>query len=361
MKKRNKNLRKERSEKRFTYMIYAVLLAVSIFSILLLTSPKNNIIGFITIETPAIELLSKVDLWFYAEDTEAFKYEIPGELTRVKAVEALMQSEIEIEDMKTFNLKTYFVEDTLLQAKQMYVGQDFEIVRLESTKEKNPKKAQYLMSMVRIKSAKPTNLSEVFRLTQRITFRKQQAYRLLDEMSLFEEKVESFKEKGTIPEDLERDYETSKTALKEERYDESRDYLKSAEEKLRLSKEEVSRIKKIITLGKRNWLALLAVILGLIVLGFITYSEIRIKILKNKLERFKIKRDKMKGLMKELQEQRFNKGTLSYSTYKIRMDRYREDLAMVNRMIPVLESMLSKTKKKKKPKKEKEGILKVKI
>lgn len=212
-----------------------------------------------------------------------------------------------------------------------------------------------------VRTDKITNLSETFRITQFITFRKKQAYMLTDKIALFKEKMESYKQQGIETTESKEALDKAKTALKEERYEEAEDYLTTAEEKLETSKTELTRIKKLITMSRgffeKYWLPILAVLLILTVLTLITLNEAKLKMTRNRLRMLKLERETIHKLIKKVQDKRFNKGKISDSVYTLRMDKYRDKLAEIDRTIPVLETTLKK-KIEKQPEK-KEGIIKV--
>jgi hypothetical protein len=78
---------------------------------------------------------------------------------------------------------------------------------------------------------------------------------------------------------------------------------------------------------------------------------------KKRIRMLKLEREIIHKLMKKVQDERFNKGKISDSVYTLRMDKYRDKLAEIDRTIPVLEATLKK--KEKLEKKEKEGVIKV--
>lgn len=184
---------------------------------------------------------------------------------------------------------------------------------------------------------------------------------LTDKIALFEEKMNGYKQQGIETAESKEVLDKAKTALKEERYEEAEDYLTTAGEKLETSKTELTRIRKLITMSRgffeKYWLPISAVLLILTVLTLITLNEAKLKMTKKRIRMLKLEREIIHKLMKKVQDERFNKGKISDSVYTLRMDKYRDKLAEIDRTIPVLEATLKK--KEKLEKKEKEGVIKV--
>ena len=305
------------------------------------------------------------------EETEIkneFEYQEQDNITRSSAFVALLDSEDVLAELSSNNLSVLFIQDELLQAKRYFIGKDPIIINQELEKEENKFKTDYLDSLLIFYKETPgheiknLDYSEVMRSTQLIEFRKNQAYDILDTISLLEDKEKEYSQRGIDTQEPLEFLEESKVSFKEERYDEAQAYLKEADLKLDQASFEHTRIRGILRLSKnffiKYWYYLLIILSVLVIAVKPVAKKIRKHKAKNKLEKIRLEQITLKKLLKQAQEKCFKFQTMTKDTYDAVEDKYKTRSNEIKRQIPVLESIIS-GKKIEKKKEEKQGILKI--
>lgn len=279
--------------KRNNKILYFILVILLVSTFLI----SRNITGNVLLEEVKIE--------------NNFNYEKPLIINNISALEAINSAEKDIEILNESSFGLYFVNDKLIEAKTAYNYENYE---------------------------------EVFKITQLIRYTKDQAFRLLDLVSILEKK-ESEYSKQKVNTSLALEYLIQgKQSLKEERYNEAEAYLKETELKLESAKAETTRIRGLINLGKgfftKYWLYILLIIIFIIIISPYVYRYYIIKKSKTKLNNLKLELKILNNLLKKTQEDAFKTRKLSMSTYKIRSERYKEKITKIKHTIPVLESLI---------------------
>jgi len=293
-----------------------------------------------------------------------FTYMEPDNLTRGSALEALMNSQEEIRAMQGYNLTANYVSDLLLKAKRAYIGEKYSYLLEDLEKEEDRRKISYLESLLEVAHATPdyevenVNLSKVFMLTQLITYRKNQAYRILDSFPLVEDKERLFREQDVNTSAGMELLLLAKTSFREERYDEAEKYVEMANDQLDRSFLEYRRLKSIIFLGRnfllRNWWQILLVIAVLIITVPPIAKRARVSIARGKIERLKLEYESLTESLKEAQKERFVSMTITDKAYQARADVFLERMTKIKHTIPVLEAIVKgeiSEKAEKKPEK----------
>jgi hypothetical protein len=346
--------------KKEVYLLCTLLLVISLSAIILLRpsvlSSINSFTGTVVLEET--EIKSK------------FQYIPPKNITKKGALDALLQAEDDLEVMNNSNFTVYFIKDTLLKAKRAFIGDNYNYLIKEIDETEDTTKKAYLEELLEEARKTPNyeierlDYSKVFELTQLIAFKKEQAYRILDTISILEKKEKEYSEdKLDTLQSIELIKE-AKVSFKEERYDEAEAYLEEADIKLEKSSSEYQRLKALLELSKnffvRNWWQTLLVIAVLSAITPPLIKIIRKRSAKKKLETLKLELQTINKLMKKAQEDCFRDKKITESTYKIREERYRTRTTEIKHTIPVLEGIISGEKKKKQKKVEKKGIIEIK-
>ncbi len=163
------------------YMFCIVLLIISSIGILI---NFNSITGSVILEETEIK--------------SEFKFVEPEEISRSGALDSLMDAEDDIKELINSNLSVLFVNDVLLEAERNFIGESLDELK-EEVREEIGLKKEYLEKLLRIGKETPSydvekqDYKGVFRLTQLIKFKKNQAFKIIDEISLIESKEESYR------------------------------------------------------------------------------------------------------------------------------------------------------------------------
>src|SRR3989338_10931669 len=275
-------------------------------------------------------------------------------LSRENALNSLLEAEEHIKEMKRYNLSVFYVNDLLLEAKRNYIGETISYINKDLEKEQDRNKLAYLESLLIIQKNTPIyevkklSTPEVFRITSLINDKKNQAYKILDTISLLEGKEQSYSKIGIeTSEGLDLIKEAKKSFI-EERYDEAEDLLNQANLKLDNASLEYNRVKGLLNLTKsffaKYWRPIISIFLFLAIISYPAIKIIRKKLAKKKLINLKLELEVISKLLKRVQADYFSK-RITRDTYRIRTERYKHRAAEIKHTIPVLEPIAKGGKK----------------
>ncbi|MDD5133009.1 MAG: hypothetical protein PHD81_03245 [Candidatus Nanoarchaeia archaeon] len=277
--------------------LYVIIIFCLFCSFLIINHTKFT--GFVVLEEVKVE--------------NNFNYIKPDIITNDSTLIVLNNAQTEINTMKEAGFGTYFVNDKLLEAKTAYTYGNYE---------------------------------EVFKNTQLITYTKNQAFKILDTISILKDKENEYA-KSRINTSLVLEYlAQTESSLKEERYNEADAFAKETELKLERAKSENTRTRELIKLGKnfflRYWWQIIIFLILLIIASTPIYKYLRVKFAKRKLENLKLELKTLTNLIKELQERAFQKRNIPMSTFKLRSESYKDKIAEIKRKIPVEEAIIKR-------------------
>ncbi len=265
---------------------------------------------------------------------------------RVDAVNAIIQSEADIQSMINSGFGVASVNDSLKSARQAMERADFaELIRKNATGELAEKARKALEGL----DYAGFSYDEVLKHTQEIRKRKQKAYELSDLIRAAEIKIEDYKILGIETSEAERILSNARTAFENERYAETESILTGADSELEKRKAESAMLIAIVKSGKgiieNNWIELSVAIIVVSIASWIIWKKTQKNRIYNRLKKLKAEKETLLALMKKTQEERFGKGTIPNSIYNIRKEKYNRRLNEIKETIPVLEGMLRKSQK----------------
>ena len=285
-----------------------------------------------------------------------FVYHPMQSVTKEDALNALIGSEYEIKKLKQAGLTTYFVNDTLFEAKKYYVGKNLNELITDSNLEKDEIKKVYLKSLI---DFYPTiqdyekvdvNYTQVIFLYQLINYTRKEALNSLDSISLLEDKIESYRTKGVSVTTAAEIVDKAKESFNLERYNSAKVYLSNADSLLEEGLLDFKRHQFVTELSKnffeKYWTQLIIGLFLIIILTPICYIQIRKHLAIKKLRSLNIEISSLNNLLKQSQIECFKEGKISENTYKIRSDFYKDKISEIKRTIPVLESIIKHKKNK---------------
>ncbi len=300
------------------------------------------------------------------ELTSTFTFKQPAKITRATALQALIEAEDHILELKSQNRSILFVNDTLLQAKRFYIGHTKNLVYDDIAKEDDQGRSAYLKDIAVIAEQTPVyevkklNLTEVHRLTQRIAFAKQQTFNIIDRITVLQEKEERYRNNKVDTTEAQTLLNQTITSFAEERYDEAQAFLEEADIKLDKARLERSRIKGMLSLGKnfveRNWLRILILLVILIIIGRPVFKHYRKKWAIKKKNHYQLELKTLQRLLRKAQVEFFSDKSITKQTYDIRTRRYNDKITVIKQKLPVLEAVIQGHKIKKHKHKKKTGL-----
>ncbi len=288
-------------------------------------------------------------------------------ITREDAMNAIELAEQDINEMQEDGFFMGYVNDTLIQAKQALERADFaETIRQNATGEL----AEQAKAALEGLNYEGFRYDVVLDYTQQISLRKKQAYELSDSFRALEMQVESYAEKIKAQKDepgniitgffiaiggeeelvniseTEEILEEARKAFEKERYTEANEKLLEAQKDLEEKKKELATLNVMVRSGKsfiaKNWFGLLVMFLILGALAWFITGKVRVKRVRNKLKDLEAEKKALTRLIKNAQIEKYKKGTMSDTAYRIRMEQYTNRLNQNKQRIPVLKNMLGK-------------------
>lgn len=255
------------------------------------------------------------------------------------ALNAINDSYLVMEKMKEDNFSVEYLKDTLIAANMVFEQAKYaQILRGEiSADEKQKLEAANALRLVEWKNI---TFGSVLFYTDIIQQRKEQAYLILDRITLANNNLEGLSNATTTL------LEKAKIAFDEERYNDTQILL---DQFRTLSEQEKARAfsfrglkKGIFDFFQKYWLYILIAIFLLTVVGYFLSRKLKISNIKKTISKMKIEKDVLMDLMKQAQEERFKKNSISGLVYNIRLKKYQERLEEIKQDLPVLEAKFEK-------------------
>ena len=236
---------------------------------------------------------------------------------------SLSIAEKDMEEMMNKDIPVTRYNDTLILTKQMYEAQ----LSLENTS-KGP---DYSLVQKKIEE-----LKEI----------KQNAFTASDELKALEIIISQIKGIDLAP--ILEIHREARNEFYSERYEECLELidktyekmseLEALQTKLRAFYEATSR--SFINFIKEQWIKICFGLSGALFAFALTYNRSMSWAIKRMIEDLENRRESIKGLIKETQKAFFQDGSISESTYHIRIKKYAEMIRDINRQIPLLKEEL---------------------
>lgn len=297
-----------------TYLISLVLLLVAL-AIIIFMGPISSPTGYFVFTEIA---------------PEGFTYIPPEKISPEAASKALQEAYQEIEEMKKLNFTITFVSDVYSEAEASY---------------------------------KQSNYTNMFQMTQLISYIKKEKIEFLDRVELIKQKEQELQQEGIDISEGKVILEQAMNSFVQDQLAEAEQLLEQANRELDQAKQERSRLKELADLSKSflikyGW----QIILIIIILGLLSYPAVKTivkKRRKQKLEQLRTELNKTQELIKQLQKTCFVDKKMTTQTYQSKVAKYEERIAEIKHTIPVLEAQLKGQKAE--PNKEKsKGVIEVK-
>ena len=86
----------------------------------------------------------------------------------------------------------------------------------------------------------------------------------------------------------------------------------------------------------RNWFYVLIFLIFISIGAYFGYKKFRVRLLRNKVAEYLAKQSSLIFLIKKTQKERFKEGKISGLIYNIRMKKYKEKMAQINKAYEIL-------------------------
>ncbi|MHA1678168.1 MAG: hypothetical protein ACTSW3_05255 [Promethearchaeota archaeon] len=295
------------------------------------------IIGFCILVVFAIGFFSfemtKGFTGFVIQDEEISK------ITEEMALQCINESEQIIIEMQENNFSILYMNDTLIEAKQIFEQAKYsEVLRDKNSTEYEKSNAREALALI---NWNDIYYSDVLVYTDEIKQRKETAFLLMDKIVLKELQISE-----EISEETKQILEDAKIAFQEERYQEVENLLEKFEDAFEKEKFDKLSLKGLQS-GIKNffqkyWIYLIIMIVILGIVGYFIYKKLEKKLLKRRIEQNIVEKKVLIDLMKNVQRERFKKNKISELVYNIRMKKYKEKLQEIKQNLPVLKKRLGK-------------------
>ncbi len=273
-----------------------------------------------------------------------FSYTVHAEnVNRNIAVSDIALAEAEMIDMVNLGLSVNQINDTILQAKQALNRADFaDLVNSGATGELVNKAKKTLEDL----NYTGFTYEDVLVYTNIVHSRKKEALVLIDSVRALELKIQDAKSQDINIIASEDYLNQAKKAFSQERYQETTDLIFKGNSELDKEKSDLAKLNALVKSSQnfvfKHWLQILIILLVLLILIYICFRINKIMKLKRNLRNLKFEVKSLNKLMKNLQEDRYKKCTISEYVYKIRLKKYKERMDYIERTIPVIEAILRK-------------------
>ena len=280
------------------------------------------------------------------------------------AESAIQDAERIINEMKKAGFSIVYVNDTLLEAKKIFVqAENAEILRDESSSESEKALARENLKLISWKDIDYTN---VLKYTDEIKRTQEQVILIQDTIRVKESEVNLLEQEEydtalfspsteIQTEESRRILEEIKKAFREERYNEAEQLLEEFKLAVEKEKAEASTLSQLrrgaLGFFKKYWLFILLFLIALSIAGYFLYKKTEKRVLLEKIIKMQTERKVLIDLIKKSQIERFKENKIPGLIYNIRMKNYKERLQEIKQDLPVLEERFHRLVKKKKQEK----------
>jgi hypothetical protein len=278
------------------------------------------------------------------------------DVTKKDAKNAINESEKIIKEMEESGLSIDYVNDTLIEAKRIFD-------QLEQNEILNDLNSSYLdkqeaRKTLRLVDIKKVSYALVINYTSIIKARREQAFLIKDSITILEKSIETYHQSLSLgeisgsPTEESALLENAKTSFREDRYDESQQFIDLAQNALVKKKSEHSMLvdlkNNVIGFIQKYWLYLIFIIMVTCMVGFMFYKKIKLSLLKGRVKKAKTEQVVLINLIKKCQTERFKDNKISGLVYNIKMNKYNKRLNEIKQRLPVLEERLNVVNKQEK-------------
>jgi len=274
-------------------------------------------------------------------------------ITQEIALNAILQAGYDLEEMKEQGFEANWANDTLIEAKKYFEGQDYTILLKEIEKISDKEKrgmAKELLLNAQQKIGKEVDYKKVLELTMSIVERKEKSYEIKDVIRASELMVQDFKSQGLDTGEADKILMESLEEFKNGRLEKSQEKLETIDTMLIELSGQTTLVRTIYKNGKaniinflkENYKIMLLFLGSLLAILVLLYNRIMIAILRHDVRGMDIEKDVVLGLIKNAQSEYYAKNSITRQTFDIKISKYKENLAEINEKLPIMKDTLKK-------------------
>lgn len=262
-----------------------------------------------------------------------------GNASFEEVLSSIENAQQNILEMQENNLSTLYVEDVLLEAQNVFTQAKYAAI-LRGDENSTFEERMEAESVLRFVNWRDVYYDNVLEYTFEIEERKNEAFLLLDQISIARLKINDRSSENLIS-----IFNSAESAFENERYSEATAFLDEF-----ASTYDEERASELNAFGlsegaknffEKNWIYILAGLFVLIILGYFIFEKIRRVIIRRKIEKLDAEKVVLKKLMKTAQEDRFSKNSLSDLAYKARMKKYADKIREIKQILPGLKKKIA--------------------
>ncbi len=312
-------------EEKSMYAICLSVLAICFIALLFINSPGQfNLTG-------AVGAIGAVVYEQKTVQNITIKYEnlsdnnSTNNVTQETALNAILQAEGDMQEMAEQDFGVKWVNDTLIEAKNLLLAAQSKI-------------------------GVEVYYKKVLEKTRVIYERKKQAFEISDLIRASQLRTDEFKQQNLDTSKVESIINYSISEFKNERYENAENLLASIDKKLIDLSGETTLAKivyrdgkeGIINFIKKNYKVIFLLLGSLLVIAILLYNRIMISILRRRISNMKVEKLVLEDLMKKAQKDYFAEGDTTKQTFEIKMSNYKKRLVEINGNLPLIEALLEK-------------------
>jgi len=336
---------KEQPEKAM-YAISITILITALAAIFYLNSSFNSITGFAVTEVVEVE-------------DEVIKLALEN-ITQEQALNAVLQSEQDINEMQEQGFSIIRVNDILREAKKAFEGENYTAL-IEQAEKINDSDRRDLVKQLLTKAQEvlergekaEVNYTLVLEKTNEIAERKYESFLIKDSLRVADFELKELQETGLDVSEIEEILAKAKAEFGDERYEEATALLQSFDQKLFEIRAEATLVRTIYKAGRETTANFVKENLGKIIIAvsviavviILFYNRLKVKSLKNKLRDMQIEQGVLTELIKKAQEEYYSEMSISKQTFEIKVSQYKERMSQIKRELPVVKARLEKLSK----------------
>lgn len=264
-------------------------------------------------------------------------------VTREMALSGMEESEKVIERMIQNNFSIYYMNDSLIEARRVFLLSDYEEIfsgRMSANKSQISD-ARIALSLVDLKKI---GYSNVVVYTKDIISRENKAFEIYDSITVIRGKIDGYSSEGINASEARMFLESANRSFYNDRYSDAERFIQLSRDSLDNFGSEASIVgdlKRGLTgFIERYWAFIVLALVIIVIIWKIYYRRFALKRLNRRIMSIRADQKVLMSLMKSAQEERFKENSISGLVYNVRMKKYKEKLESLKQELPVLEARL---------------------